>query len=226
MRKFLFIGFLFLVGYSYTQTGTITDARDEKVYKTVVIGLQTWMSENLNVSTFRNGDVILEAKTKEEWENAGKNKQPAWCYYDNDPKNGAKYGKLYNWYAVNDPRGLAPIGYHIPSHTEWKSLIEFLEGVEKAGYKMKSKSGWYQDGNGGNTSGFTGLPGGFRNYDETFYLIGRVGIWWSSTESNTYNAWGRQLTDYQDDIIHVDNGAYIVGRVKGDGLSVRCIKDK
>jgi uncharacterized protein (TIGR02145 family) len=102
-------------------------------YKTVVIGSQTWMAENLNVSKFRNGDLIPEAKTKEDWEQAGKNKQPAWCYYNNDPTNSAKFGILYNWYAVNDPRGLSPAGYHVPTDAEWTSLTTFLGGVEAAG---------------------------------------------------------------------------------------------
>ena len=109
-------------------------------FKSVKIGTQTWMTENLNVSTFRNGDPIPEAKTKEEWESAGTNHQPAWCYYDNDPKNGAKYGKLYNWYAVIDSRGLAPEGWHVPSDAEWTTLKSNLG--DDSGNTMKSKSGW------------------------------------------------------------------------------------
>lgn len=149
MRSFLLVGFILLVGYSYTQTGTLTDSRDGKVYKTIVIGTQTWMAENLNVSTFRNGDPIPEAKTHEEWEKAAKNKQPAWCYLYDDPANGAKYGKLYNWYAVNDSRGIAPVGYHIPSRAELTKLTDFLGGIEVAGKKMKSKSGWNSYTTGG-----------------------------------------------------------------------------
>lgn len=86
--------------------------------KSIKIGNQTWMTENLNVDNFQNGDIIPEAKTTEEWEQAGKRQQPVWCYYDYDINNGKKYGKLYNWYAVNDPRGLAPKGWHIPSDEE------------------------------------------------------------------------------------------------------------
>jgi len=81
---------------------------------TVNIGTQTWMAKNLNVSIFANGDPIPEVKTNEEWKKAAEEKKPAWCYYENDPANGAIYGKLYNWYAVSDPRGLAPKGWHIP----------------------------------------------------------------------------------------------------------------
>jgi uncharacterized protein (TIGR02145 family) len=95
-------------------------------YKTVIIGSQTWVSENLNVSTFRNGDKIKEAKTIEEWEKAIIEKKPAWCYYDNDIEKGELYGKLYNWYALNDSRGLAPLGWHIPTIYEWTTLNNFL----------------------------------------------------------------------------------------------------
>jgi uncharacterized protein (TIGR02145 family) len=113
-----------------TQTGS---------FKSVKIGTQTWMTENLNVLTFRNGDPIPEAKTDEEWKRAGENKQTAWCYYENDPKNGSKYGKLYNWYAVNDSRGLAPASWHIPTNEEWTTLENQLGDDGK---KMKSTSGW------------------------------------------------------------------------------------
>jgi len=107
--------------------------------QTVTIGTQVWMTKNLDVATFRNGDPIPEAKTSDEWLEAGENEQPAWCYYDNDPANGEKYGKLYNWYAVNDSRGLAPDGYHIPSEAEWTILIIYLGGGWwEAGKKMKS----------------------------------------------------------------------------------------
>jgi uncharacterized protein (TIGR02145 family) len=133
--------------------------------QTVTIGSQVWMTKNLDVATFRNGDSIPHAKTDEEWEKAGENKQPAWCYYNNDPANGAKYGKLYNWYAVTDSRGLAPVGYHIPTSAEWTKLTDFLGGEGVAGTKMKSKSGWNdyrgKSGNGTNSSGFNGLPGGY-----------------------------------------------------------------
>lgn len=128
MNHTLFIIIFFLTGLSNAQT--------------VTIGTQVWMTKNLDVATFRNGDPIPEAKTNEEWKKAGENKQPAWCYYNNDPANGAKYGKLYNWYAVNDPRGLAPIGYHIPSVVEWTIIVEYLGGEEAAGKKMKSTTEW------------------------------------------------------------------------------------
>ena len=125
----------------------VTVAQDE-----VTIGKQVWMVENLNVDKFRNGDPIPHAETNEEWEKASDNKQPAWCYYDNDPANDTKYGKLYNWYAVNDSRGLAPAGFHIPSDSEWTVLIDYLGGKEVAGVKMKSTSGWESVTRGGSVS--------------------------------------------------------------------------
>ena len=126
MKRIFFVVCLCMVGSSFSQTGTITDARDGKEYKTVVIGNQTWMAENLNVGRFRNGELIPEAKTLEEWQEAIDEKKPAWCYYDNDIKKGELYGKLYNWYAVNDPRGLAPLGWHIPTINEWNNLNNYL----------------------------------------------------------------------------------------------------
>ena len=186
--------------------------------QTVTIGTQTWTTKNLDVATFRNGDAIPQAKTDEEWQVAGDNKQPAWCYYDNDPKNGAKYGKLYNWYAVNDARGLAPLGYHIPSDTEWTKLSDYLGGEESAGEKMKRNSGWFANGNGTNSSGFSGLPGGFRNYGGGFFDVDEHGDWWSASEHVETIAWGRELGSGSS---YLDRGYYS----KDYGLSVRCVRD-
>jgi uncharacterized protein (TIGR02145 family) len=187
-------------------------------FNSVKIGNQVWMTENLNVERFRNGDPIPEAKTAEEWKRAGEKKQPAWCYYDNDPKNGAKYGKLYNWYAVKDSRGLAPTGWHIPSDAEWTKLTDFLGGIDAAGTKMKSTSGWVQNGNGTNSSGFNGLPGGYRGSSGTFNDIGELGTWWNSSEDGTDGAWYRYLGCGSG---NVSRGDY----PKRDGFSVRCLRD-
>ena len=137
--------------------------------QTVTIGSQVWTSKNLDVATYRNGDVIPQVQDPNAWENLTTG---AWCYYDNDASNGTKYGKLYNWYAVNDPRGLAPKGYHIPSDAEWTQLSDYLGGESEAGTKMKSTSGWVENGNGTNSSGFSGLPGGYRDYNGAFDYIG------------------------------------------------------
>jgi uncharacterized protein (TIGR02145 family) len=182
------------------------------------IGWQVWSTENLNVSKFRNGDDIPEAKTDEEWVMAGKKKQPAWCYYNNDTVNGKKYGKLYNWYAINDPRGLAPIGWHIPSDAEWTTLTNYLGGEETAGAKMKSKSGWNNEGNGTNRSGFSGFPGGGRTQNGVFNYIGDIGFWWSSTEDGANGVRDRGL--------HYDFDIVLRGRSGEEwGLYVRCLRD-
>ena len=109
-------------------------------YKSQKIGKQIWMTENLSVSTFRNGDTIFEAKTDEEWILAGKQGRAAWCYYNNDQANGLKFGKIYNWFAVSDPRGLAPLGWKIPEFEDFNSLDTYLWG--EVGLKLKSSSGW------------------------------------------------------------------------------------
>ncbi len=197
MRKFLFIGFILLVGYSYTQTGTLTDSRDGKVYKTVVIGTQTWMVENLNVDRFRNGDLIPEVKSNEEWIKAGKEGKPAWCYYNNDPANGSKYGKLYNWYAISDSRGLAPKGYHIPSKEDWDTLFK-ASGKDKWGYdaanKLKSKSEWIGKSiypgkpikNGIDSYGFCVLPAGSRDKEGFFSGINSYTYFWCNNENGVW----------------------------------------
>ena len=186
---------------------------------TVKIGNQEWMTNNLNVSTFKNGDTIKEAKSDKAWQKAGEERKPAWCYYDNDPKNGNKYGRLYNWYAVTDPRGLAPSGWHIPSEEEWTTLADNLGGDDDAaGKKMKSKAGWYDNGNGSNTSGFSGLPGGGRGNNGTFNFIGKYGGWWSSTENDADDAWNRDLLYTNGDV-----GRY--SSSKTYGFSVRCLRD-
>ena len=183
----------------------------------VTIGKQVWMTRNLDVSTFRNGDSIPEAKTKGEWKAYSEANEAAWCYYKNDPGNGAQYGKLYNWYAVSDPRGLAPKGWHIASDMEWTILVDYLD-EKQAGWRMKSREGWYDDGNGTNSSGFSSLPGGYRASDGKFYSIGELGGWWSSTEFDTGSSWYRNMT-YDDGIVNGDSG------YKGGGLSVRCLRD-
>ena len=184
--------------------------------QTVTIGSQVWTSKNLDVATYRNGDVIPQVQDENAWENLTTG---AWCYYDNDASNGTEYGKLYNWYAVNDPRGLAPNGYHIPTDAEWTQLSDYLGGESEAGTKMKSTSGWVVNGNGTNSSGFSGLPGGFRrNSLGTFDAIGEDGYWWSSTENGTNAAWDRVL-------VYNNGNVYRYYSSKVNGFSVRCLRD-
>ena len=206
---------LIIGGSSNTSSSNSTNSSTNKSVK---IGTQTWMTENLNVDRFRNGDLIPEAKSREEWKKAGENKQPAWCYYNNDSKNGTKFGKLYNWYAVNDSRGLAPYGWHIATDSEWIVLKDHLGGRDFAGKKMKSKSGWKENGNGTNECAFFALPSGYRPNNDSFANIGMYGIWWSSTDFTIDSAMGHQVY-YGDG--RLDRSDY----QKVHGLSVRCIKD-
>jgi len=187
-------------------------------YKSVMIGNKIWMVENLNVEKFRNGDNILYARTDEEWEAAGKNKRPAWCYYNNDPANGKKYGKLYNWYAVNDSRGLAPSGWKIPSESDWIELFVSSGKREEQGANLKSASGWEYKNYNTNSTGFTGLPGGQRGPYASYSKIGTDGYWWSTTESGNGEAVGKSLND---DF----RGVYHSPKLKIHGLSVRCLKE-
>ena len=185
----------------------------------VKIGKQIWMSKNLDVATFRNGDTIPEAKSISEWTTAGSKEQPAWCYYNYDPANGKKYGKLYNWFAVNDPRGLAPMGWHVPSEEEWIVIKLLLQGKGRycaAGRAIKSKTGWswYK---GTNSSGFSGLPGGIISGSGYFSWLGEYGFWWSSSQLNGYPRF--RSIDNRSDAIYSGNHS------KDQGLSVRCIKD-
>lgn len=202
-------------------------------YESVKIGNQEWMTKNLDVQQFQNGDPILEPKTRDEYDQIFTEGNPAWCYYRNNPKNGEKYGKLYNWYAVSDPRGLAPKGWHVPSDAEWTQLTEFLGDTTENGIhlgssagKMKSKDGWKRSCNGNNESGFSGLPGGRRdmpngynfNIYRDFKYLGYSGFWWSSTEKDSGQAWHRHLY-YNFNMLERHWG------YKFFYQSVRCIKD-
>ncbi|BBE16177.1 SclB protein [Aquipluma nitroreducens] len=191
---------------------------DKNNDETIKIANSEWMAENLNVNTFRNGDPIPEAKTDEEWIKAGQEGVPAFCYYENKAENGDKYGKLYNWYAVTDPRGLAPEGWHVSSDAEWRETTDFLGGEDAAGTKMKSNSGWLDDGNGTNESNFSGLPSGCRDLNGKFSRIGKIGFWWTSTQYDSTLAWYRCIDK-------VPWYVYRTNYYKRNGLSVRCIRD-
>jgi uncharacterized protein (TIGR02145 family) len=182
----------------------------------VMIGKQKWAVANLDVSTFRNGDSIPEAKTNEEWVAAASAGKPAWCYYNNDKALGKKYGKLYNWFAVNDPRELAPAGWALPTDADWADLGDFLGGPMLAGKKMKSLSGWADGNNGTNDSGFNGLPGGYRRENGIFFNLGNIAIWWSATEGKAGNA-----IDYY---LVLNFSINRTSNPKQRGESVRCIK--
>jgi len=188
---------------------------------TVILYNKAWAVKNLDVDRYRNGDPIPQVTTDYLiW--AGLT-TGAYCYYNNDSATyAATYGKLYNWYALNDPRGLAPEGWHIPSYAEWTTLFTCLGGESIAGGAMKETgtSNWLPPNTGAtNSSGFTGLPGGTRDqYGVSFGGIGAAGWWWSITENDANTAWSLILLN------NFGNLAFTT-RDKNFGKSVRCVRD-
>jgi uncharacterized protein (TIGR02145 family) len=187
------------------------------VYSTVWIGNQLWMSTNLNTVTYQNGDVIQEVQDPEKWERLTTG---AWCYYNNDPTTEKVYGKLYNWYAVTDSRGLCKVGGHVPKDEEWQVVIDYLGGYKEAGTKMREAGSEYWRSSGGeqgNSSGFAGLPGGIRGVRGKFMMVGARGNWWSSSFLNATSSWYRFI-DVENNHIYRSFANY-----KHFGMSVRCI---
>ena len=197
----------------------ISTAGAQKNFQSVKIGNQIWMQRNLDVTTYRNGDTIPMVADNSKWQ---KLTTGAWCYYDNDSATyAAIYGKLYNWYAIIDPRGLAPAGWHMPNNAEWDIMVKWLGGVRSAGSKMKEIgiTNWLTPNNDAtNSSGFTGLPGGFRYYNGKFFDLGASSNWWSTSAPTATEAWAYGL-NFENGEVGAD-GAY-----KLSGFSVRCIKD-
>ena len=206
-------------------TGTLTDI-DGNIYPSITICSQVWMAKNLNTSRYRNGDAIPEVQDTAVWRTTTTG---AWCYYANTTANGTTYGKLYNWYAVNDPRGLAPAGWHVASDAEWTTVGNCLGGELTAGGKMKTTgtkqagTGLWEDPNTGatNSSGFAGQPGGFRYGSGTYYYIGKSASFWTSTEYDGSNAQYRDLV-WND--ISMFAGTFSFS-LKDYGNAVRCVKD-
>lgn len=190
-------------------------------FNTVQIGTQIWMAENLSVDSFSTGGIIIHALSQEDWIKANTNHKPAWCYYDNETTNGNKFGRLYNWYAVNDNRGLCPFGWHIPSSSEWNTLIDYLGGTEVSGGGLKSNSSWLSPNTGANNnSGFSAMPAGLRLPTGDFGNIGRIGHFWTSTaDTSSINTALSQYLHHANSVIREANSNY------WNGLSVRCLKD-
>ena len=211
-----------------------------KSTKTVKIGNQIWMVDNLNVSTFRNGDPIDEIQDERGWRNSMWFGKPAYCYWGNNSRTDEGYGlkwntKLYNWFVISDPRGIAPEGWRVPTDEDWAILEKTL--AKNAGLKMKYNNGWkstadYKFGNGNNLSGFSGLPSGCRDHNGQWVPTKwppDTGYWWSSTtakEAGEYmdgsiyqgSAWNRVLGYGTNELGRWDSH-------KGSGLSIRLIKD-
>jgi uncharacterized protein (TIGR02145 family) len=185
---------------------------------TIVIGTQQWMRENLDVMTYRNGDVIPQVTDATVWVGLTTG---AWCWYSNSADNGAIYGKLYNWYAVNDPRGLAPQGWHIPTDAEWTTLGSLLDGNAAAGGKMKTTgtTRWTTPNTSAtNESGFAGLPGGYRGLSGGSFNVGNNVMWWSATQASSTSARYRNLLASSGSLLGSDAPFFY-------GFSVRCLRD-
>jgi uncharacterized protein (TIGR02145 family) len=197
--------------------GTLTDI-DNNVYKTIKIGNQTWMAENLKVTRYRNGDYLLSESMFYSWSDSTNNGGACCGYWEPDVRGyyNAVYGKLYNFYAITDSRNLCPTGWHIPSDNEWNILKTFL-GVNFAEkLKETGKNHWVTNQNASNESGFTAVPGGIRNGDGSRSYGGIYGYWWSSSEINTSNATMFNLTTTSEGLSITSKKA---------GLSIRCVKD-
>jgi uncharacterized protein (TIGR02145 family) len=197
---------------------------DGNTYTSIIINGQEWMQQNLAVTKYRNGDPIPTGLDDATWQYAT---EGAFSIYDDVASNNDIYGKLYNWYAVNDSRGLCPTGWHVSSDAEWSSFINYLNPganggdtwPNAAGGKMKATTGWNSPNTGAtNESGFTGLPGGYRDVDGSYYGVGSFGNWWSSTEIGSLNAWYRDLYSYDSGVLR-SNGNKLYG------FSVRCVRD-
>jgi len=200
---------------------------DGNSYKTVRIGDQIWMAENFRVTHYSNGDRIPNLTDGNDWVNT---EDGAYCNYENEKNYVETYGRLYNWFAVNDKRRLAPKGWHIPTDEEWNELEYYLGGPEVAGGKLKSigtitnrdglwnKYTFVEEG-GTDESGFTALPGGWRTNDSgEFCIMGSYCYFWSSTEGKSKYAYNRILEFGRSSI---DRMQYY----KRCGFSVRCVKD-
>ena len=206
----------------------MTDPRDNKVYKTIKIGDQVWMAENLNYADSTKTPSLLKR---------------SWCY-NKETENCAVAGRLYIWAAAIDSvalydggngvdcgdgktcmlpakvQGICPSGWHLPTNTEWQTLFDEVGGRLTAGKILKSQTGWYSNGNGTDGGGFSALPAGFRYYDGTFRYAGDDANFWSATEHNSYYA-RAMILRYTGEGAGLDYGTKAY-----DGFSVRCLKDE
>jgi uncharacterized protein (TIGR02145 family) len=192
---------------------------DGNVYPTTKIGSQKWMTKNLDVSRYRNGDPIPQVQNIDDWYNANIG---AWCYYEFNSENGPIYGKLYNWYAVNDPRGLAPEGWHVPTHQEILTLFNYCGGDSLAGGKLKSTGFdyWKAPNEGAtNETGFNALGAGATDYPSFSGLRDYAGFWCSD------NADDGTGDPYSFGMHYDRKGAWLQPDFNKTGYTIRCIKD-
>lgn len=202
---------------AYNEIGTTTSGTiSVTMYNEVTIGGVKWMKKNLEVEHYRNGDIIPQVTDPTEWATL---KTGAWCYYQNKGVNGPVYSKLYNWYAVNDPRGLAPLGWHVATKAEWLTVTTVLGGKEVAGGPMKSLEHWTTPNTGAtNMSGFSAVGAGARTDNGAFNFLGTLGLWWTADNDSADVSFYHVLYNNST----VSEGFH---NLNSYGLSVRCVKD-
>jgi len=217
----LFAVILFCIGLTGCRTNSLKDI-DGNVYKTVTIGTQVWMAENLKTTRYNDGTAIPLVTNFDTW---SASTTDAYCWFNNDSTNKEVYGALYNWYTVNTKK-LCPAGWHVPADAEWTTMANYLEGEnvtdsKLTGGKLKEKgtTHWKSPNTGAtNESGFTALPGGYRSYNGSFNFIEISGYWWSSTEYSATNVYFWSIR-YKYNLVY----KYISD--KPNGFSVRCLRD-
>lgn len=248
MKKntFLIKIYVVVIIFITSSCNTTVEDIDGFSYNVEKLGEKVWMTNNLNVTHFRNGDPIPEASSIEEWIRLGEEELPAWCKYENIEADDSIWfdGKLYNWYAINDPRGLAPKGWHIPDYDEWISLIEYLGGLSLTRQNDSPFNEWYESTNmllehtggfddayglffsyeityesGEKKIGFNGVERGFRKYDGRYLNIHNSGVWWCSTEINN-----DAIAIMRGKIKSSKNTIAISNSTKKNGYYVRCLK--
>ncbi len=188
---------------------------DGNVYKTVLIGNQEWMTENLKVDHFNDGIPIPMVNNNNEWKSIT---VPAYCFYEDNPTYNNQYGKLYNWYVVSTSHNICPSGWHVPNNDDWKMLLDYLGGDSIAGNLLKSTKYWNENRNGDNSTGFNALPAGLHRKNGLYQTKGEDAFFWSATQKSDAIAWC-YLLYFNDNYLYKD------GTSKNDGLSIRCVKD-
>jgi uncharacterized protein (TIGR02145 family) len=231
---FIILNLIQTIANAQTIGNGVTD-NDGVFYSSVIIGTQEWTTQNLNSSHYRNGDSIpfIIAETGWNWNSL----LPQSCYYEYDSFYGELYGKLYNWYAVSDPRGLCPLGWSVPNDNDWNTLNSYL-GIDSAGYKMRDTLccdnggncdyAWWEcfSSNSFNSSGFSAKPSScFSGEFGGNYPVGSTAIWWSSSEIDINNAELRIISRNNDGINNLTLSDLYFSNSKSNGFSARCIRD-
>jgi uncharacterized protein (TIGR02145 family) len=207
---------IFWVGLTGCQPETVRDIEGNE-YKTVTIGSQVWMAENLKTTRYNDGTIIPMVTNYDSW---ASQTSPAYCWYNNDSTNKEAYGAMYNWYAVNTSK-LCPKGWHVPADSEWLSLTTWFGDLRNVGNKLKEEGTvhWKNPNSGAtNESGFTALPGGYRSYKGTFNWIRIAGYWWSATENPDSKIYFLQIRYKSGEVVRFYSE-------KANGFCVRCLQD-